>query len=79
MRRAGDTTLTLAVGIVFGLLIGYVLSFTHGTPTADNASPPPEAFDYPLGILVGLGIAIVGRVVGWPLWHARRRRRAARR
>jgi hypothetical protein len=75
VRKAGEIGLTVGVGVGLGLLIGYLLGFTHGAPTADNSSPPPEAFDYPFGILIGLGAAAIGRAFGWPLWLAHQRRR----
>ena len=64
MRRAADIALTLSVGVGVGILIGYLLGFTHGAPTPENSSPPPEAFDYPFGILVGVVGAVVVRVIG---------------
>jgi hypothetical protein len=76
MRRGADIALTLAIGVSAGILFGYLLGFTHGTPTAENSSPPPEAFDYPFGILIGLGMATVARAVGpsvWRFMHSRGR------
>jgi hypothetical protein len=67
----------LGVGVAVGLLIGYLLGFTHGAPTPENSSPPPEAFDYPFGILVGVVAAVVARAVGPPLLGALRHRRRA--
>ena len=69
MRRAVDSALTVAVGVALGVLIGYLLGFTHGAPTPENSSPPPEAFDYPFGILIGLAVAVVGRGIARPLWR----------
>jgi Na+/H+-dicarboxylate symporter len=77
MWRAKNIALTVFFGIVIGVLIGFALGFTHGGPTAENASPPPEAFDYPTGIFVGLITAIVARAIVWPLWQERRRSRSA--
>ena len=74
MRRAADIALTLSIGVGVGILIGYLLGFTHGAPTPENSSPPPEAFDYPFGILVGvLGIGVV-RTLGPPIWGLLRSR-----
>jgi hypothetical protein len=47
MRRFAGIAGTLAIGVAVGLVIGCLLGFTHGTPTPENSSPPPEAFDYP--------------------------------
>jgi hypothetical protein len=75
MRRAADIVLTLSIGVGVGILIGYLLGFTHGAPTPENSSPPPEAFDYPFGVLVGvLGVA-VARAVGPSVRDSMRRRR----
>jgi cytochrome bd-type quinol oxidase subunit 2 len=70
--KAAYVAMILAGGVCLGLAIGFALGFTHGAPTADNASPPPEAFDYPFGILIGLGIASIGGAIGWPYWKRRR-------
>jgi hypothetical protein len=66
------------MGVGIGILIGYLLGFTHGTPTPENSSPPPEAFDYPFGIFVGVLGAAVFRVLGPPLWDRIRGRRRGR-
>lgn len=63
MRRVADIALTLGIGVGVGILIGYLLGFTHGAPTPENSSPPPEAFDYPFGILVGVLGVVVARTV----------------
>jgi hypothetical protein len=77
MRRAADIVLTLSLGVGVGILIGYLLGFTHGAPTPENSSPPPEAFDYPFGILVGVVGVAVARAVAPSVWGAMRRRRRA--
>ncbi len=68
MRRAADVALTVSIGLGVGMLIGYALGFTHGAPTPENSSPPPEAFDYPFGIssdsLSSLSLASSGRLSG---------------
>jgi hypothetical protein len=76
MRRLADIVLTVTVGVALGILAGFLLSLTHGAPSADNASPPPDGFDYPFGILIGLAVAVMARMIGWPLWAARQRRSA---
>jgi hypothetical protein len=73
MRRAADIALTLSVGVGVGILIGYLLGFTHGAPTPENSSPPPEAFDYPFGLLVGVAGVVVLRALGPRLWGLMRR------
>ena len=79
MRRAADIALTLSIGVGVGILIGYLLGFTHGPPTPENSSPPPEAFDYPFGVFLGVaGIALL-RVFGPPFWSLIRRRRRSTR
>jgi hypothetical protein len=77
MRRAADIVLTLSIGVCVGILIGYLLGFTHGAPTPENSSPPPEAFDYPFGILVGVLAVAVARAVGPSVWGSTRSRRRA--
>jgi len=72
VRRAADIALTLGIGVGIGLLIGYLLGFTHGAPTPENSSPPPEAFDYPFGIFIGLVVVAVVRVF-WRLLRGRYR------
>jgi hypothetical protein len=75
MRRAAGIVLTLSIGTGVGILIGYLLGFTHGAPTPENSSPPPEAFDYPFGILVGVVVVAVARTVGPSVWGSMRSRR----
>ena len=77
MRRAAEIALTLSIGVGVGILIGYLLGFTHAAPTPENSSPPPEAFDYPFGILLGLAGVAVARVLGPPIWGMLRRRTRA--
>jgi hypothetical protein len=74
VRRVADIALTLSIGVGIGILVGYLLGFTHGTPTPENSSPPPEAFDYPLGIFVGLAVVAVARILGLPVWRSMHRR-----
>ena len=74
MRRAAGIVLTLSIGVGVGILIGYLLGFTHDPPTPENSSPPPEAFDYPIGILAGLlGVAVARTVLS--VWRTTRSRR----
>jgi hypothetical protein len=68
MRRIADIVLTLSLGVGVGILIGYLLGFTHGVPTPENSSPPPEAFDYPFGILIGVAGIALARALGPPVW-----------
>ena len=75
MRRIADHALTLSLGLGVGILIGYLLGFTHGEPTPENSSPPPEAFDYPFGIFIGLAAAVVARALGLPVLRFMRARR----
>jgi hypothetical protein len=78
MKRVADIALTLCVGVGIGILIGYLLGFTHGAPTPENSSPPPEGFDYPFGILVGVLAAAVVRAFGSPIRDRIRGRREGR-
>jgi hypothetical protein len=68
----------MALGVGVGILIGYLLGFTHGAPTPENSSPPPEAFDFPFGILAGVLAAVLVLAFGPPIRAAIRRRRAGR-
>jgi hypothetical protein len=74
MRRPAGIGLTLSIGVGVGILIGYLLGFTHGAPTPENSSPPPEAFDYPFGILIGVVAVAVIRILGRSVWGLRRGR-----
>ena len=74
MRRPADIALTLSIGVGVGILIGYLFGFTHGAPTPENSSPPPEAFDYPFGILIGVVGVAVFRTLGPPVWGLMRGR-----
>ena len=74
MRRVADIALTLSIGVGVGIPIGHLLGFTHGAPTPENSSPPPEAFDYPFGILVGIaGVAVI-RTLAPSVWGLMRGR-----
>jgi hypothetical protein len=76
MRRASGIVLTYSIGVGVGILIGYLLGFTHDAPTPENFSPPPEAFDYPIGILAGLlGVAVARTVLS--VWRTTRSRHRA--
>jgi hypothetical protein len=77
MRRAADIVLTLSIGVGVGILIGDLLGFTHGAPTPENSSPPPEAFDYPFGILIGVLATAAVRVVGPSVFELMRSRSRA--
>jgi hypothetical protein len=74
--RFVDGLLTVAAGIGVGFAVGALFVWLWAPPpTPENSSPPPEAFLFLLGALIGF-VAVVGaRLVLVPLWLARRHAR----
>jgi fructose-specific phosphotransferase system IIC component len=68
----GSITLAVGVGVAFGLGALFVWLWAP-TPTPENSSPPPEAFLFVIGALVGLLATVFVRVALRRLWLRRRR------
>ncbi len=45
------------------------------TPTPDNSSPPPKAFLFVFGALIGFLVVVLARVLLVPLWFRHRQHR----
>lgn len=70
-----DILVTIALAIVVGYGVGKLFVWLWApTPTPDNASPPPEAFLFVAGAVVGFLAAIVARVA-LAVWVGRRAQR----
>ena len=77
LRRVVDAVVTVAVGIGGAYALGTLFVWLWApTPTPENSSPPPEAFLFLWGALLGFFAVVVMRVLVIPRL-ARRRRRSA--
>ena len=65
-------TVAFAVGAAVGLGALFVWIWAP-PPTPENSSPPPEAFLFAWGALIGFTVVVVARVVLVPLWLRHRR------
>lgn len=69
-----DASVTLAVGVGAAFALGALfVSLWAPAPTPENSSPPPEAFLFLYGALVGLVATVAARVMLGRLWQRRRR------
>lgn len=73
--RVGDVlaTFVVAVGVAYALGELFV-SLWAPAPTPDNSSPPPEAFLFFWGALIGFVAVVLGRLCLVPLWMRHRRK-----
>ena len=73
VRRVLDGLVTLAVagGAAYALGALFVWLWAP-TPTPENSSPPPEAFLFFWGALIGFFLVILARLVLIPFWLRRR-------
>ena len=77
LQRVVDPVVTVAVGIGAAYALGTLFVWLWApTPTPENSSPPPEAFLFLWGALLGFSAVVVARVLVIPRL-ARRRRRSA--
>jgi hypothetical protein len=72
LRRIADglATIALAAGAGYGLGELFVWLWAP-TPTPENSSPPPEAFLFLWGFLIGSFAVILARRLLLPLWLRR--------
>ena len=75
MKRLGDSVITIAVAVAAAYALGELSVWLWAPPpTPENSSPPPEAFLFIYGALIGFLAVIVVRVLVVPFWLQRRRR-----
>jgi uncharacterized RDD family membrane protein YckC len=73
MVRLVDGLVTLALGVAAAWALGALFIWLWApTPTPENSSPPPEAFLFLWGAVIGFLAVLVGRLVLVPLWSRRR-------
>jgi hypothetical protein len=76
LRYLLDALITLAVGVGAAYALGALFVWLWApAPTPENSSPPPEAFLFLYGALVGLFATVAARVLLGRLWLRRRRSR----
>ena len=69
----GLATVAAGAGAAYGVGALFVWLWAP-TPTPENASPPPEAFLFVIGALIGFFAVVLARVLIVPLWSRRRHR-----
>jgi hypothetical protein len=75
LRKIADGLATVALGVGAGYGLGELFVWLWApTPTPENSSPPPEAFLFLWGSLIGFFVVILARVLLVPLWLRRRHR-----
>lgn len=76
IQRIADFLFTVAVAVGAAVGLGALFVWMWAPPpTPENSSPPPEAFLFAWGALIGFAVVVVARVVLVPLWARRRRKR----
>jgi hypothetical protein len=74
LRYVLDAVISLALGVGVGCVLGALFIWLWApAPTPENSSPPPEAFLFFYGLLLGLFATAVGRALLGRLWQRRRR------
>jgi hypothetical protein len=74
-RRFADGLATIALGIGAGCGLEALFVWLWApTPTLENSSPPPEAFLFFWGAVLGFIAVVLARVLLVPLWLRRRHR-----
>jgi hypothetical protein len=74
LRYLLDGLITLAVGIGAACALGALFVWLWApAPTPENSSPPPEAFLFLIGALIGLLGTVFARVALGRLWLRRTR------
>jgi len=75
LPRIADGLATIALGVGAGYGLGELFIWLWApTPTPENSSPPPEAFLFLWGSLMGFFAVILARLLLVPLWVRRRHR-----
>jgi len=73
LRRIADALATIVLGVGAGYGVGELFVWLWApTPTPENSSPPPEAFLFMWGAVIGFFAIILARLVLVPLWIRRR-------
>jgi len=74
LRYLVDLVITLAVGLALGCALGALFIWLWApAPTPENSSPPPEAFLFLYGAVIGLLATALARALLRRLWLRRRR------
>ena len=74
LRYLVDGLATLAIGIGVAWALGALFVWLWApAPTPENSSPPPEAFLFFYGALIGFVATVFARVLLGRLWLRRRR------
>ena len=74
IQHIADFLLTVAVAVGAAVGLGALFVWMWAPPpTPENSSPPPEAFLFVWGALIGFAAVVVARVVFVPLWWRHRR------
>lgn len=74
LRYLLDGLITLAVGIGVAFALGALFVWLWApAPTPENSSPPPEAFLFLIGALIGLLATVFARVALGRFWPRRTR------
>jgi hypothetical protein len=74
--RVADALLTLAVAVGAAYALGALFVWLWAPPpTPENSSPPPEAFLFFYGAMIGFLAVVLVRMALIPFWLQRRRRR----
>jgi hypothetical protein len=74
LTRVGDSLVTVAVAVGVAYALGELFVWLWApAPTPENSSPPPEAFLFAYGALIGFVAVILVRVILVPFWLQRRR------
>jgi H+/Cl- antiporter ClcA len=73
--RIGDALGTLVIAACAAYALGELfIWFWAPPPTPDNSSPPPEAFLFVWGAVIGFFGVLFGRLLLAPLWLRHRRK-----
>lgn len=76
--RVADALLTLAVAVAVAYALGALFVWLWAPPpTPENSSPPPEAFLFFYGAVIGFLAVVLVRMALIPFWLQRRRRRSS--
>jgi hypothetical protein len=75
LHRLFDCLVTAAIAVATAYGLGALFVFLWApAPTPENSSPPPEAFLFLWGALIGFLAVVWARLVLLQIWLRRRRR-----